>query len=118
MVMITDEFIVLWEKFSFPTLSKQTIIYKVCKLIEANDKNRKKKKDSFQVELENIFEITKTDGNWLCQEDKLTIYKLNHKVKLNFLQAKLLHNHPSIPLSTPKINITSHTKRYDSPRYR
>ena len=61
MVMITDELIVLWEKFSFPILSKQTILYKVGKLIEVNDKNRKKKKDSFQVELENISQLIHFD---------------------------------------------------------
>lgn len=75
MAMITGELTVLWEKFSFPILAKQTIMSKVVKLIEENDKNRKRKKDSFQVEIENIFDVTKTDGNWLCQEDK-ELYKV------------------------------------------
>ena len=57
MVMITDELIVLWEKFSFPTLSKQTIIYKIYKLIKVNDKDRKKKKDSFQVEHKLLYNL-------------------------------------------------------------
>ena len=49
MNMITGELIVLWGKFSFPMLAKQTIMSKVVKLIEENDKNRKRKKDLFQV---------------------------------------------------------------------
>ena len=73
MAMITDELTVLWEKFSFPILAKQTVMSKVVKLIEDNDKNRRRKRDSFEVELENIFDVT--EGNWLCQEDK-ELYKL------------------------------------------
>ena len=75
-------------------------MYKLCKLIEASNKNRKIKKYLFHVELKNIFEITKTDGNWLCQENKL-LYNLlvESQSKLDMLQAKLLHNRLFISLS-------------------
>ena len=96
---MTDELIVLWGKFSFPILAKQTIMSKVVKLIEENDKNRKRKKDSFQVEIENVFDITKTDGNWLCQEDKeLYMLQVKSQDKIGYITSTVVPQssiHPS-----------------------
>jgi len=79
-IMITDELIDLWKKFSFPTLSKQVIKSKLLTVIAAYNKNRKKKTDCFEKEKECLFDITKTDGAWLCQEDR-KLY--NSQVKSN-----------------------------------
>ena len=84
MAMMSGQLTVLWEKFSFLILAKQKIMSKVVKFIEENDKNRRRKKDSFQVEIENVFDITKTDGIGCVKKIKnYTCYKLNHKIKLD-----------------------------------
>ena len=55
MNMIINEFIELWEKFSFLKLSKQVIMSKLRTLIAGYEKNRKKKKESFTNEIESYF---------------------------------------------------------------
>ena len=64
MIMISNKLICLWENLSFQIL-RQTLISKVLKLIKGYERNRKKKKDSFQVEIENLFDITKTEEDLL-----------------------------------------------------
>ena len=87
--IIAEEFIGLWGKFSFPILTKQTIISKLNKFIQEYEKNRKRKKESYEIEIESIFDITKEDGEWLCQEDK-ELYNLQIKSqgKIGFVTCK------------------------------
>ena len=47
---------------------------KVEKLITSFEKHRKRPNAEFKENLANLFDITKTNGNWLCSEDK-ELYK-------------------------------------------
>ena len=75
MGMVTDELICLWEKFSFPNLSKQAIMSKLQKLIASYEKNQRLPKDIFNIEIQNVFDISQKCGMWLCNEDK-ELYKV------------------------------------------
>ena len=68
--MVTDELICLWEKFIFPNLSKQAIMTKVQKLIGSYEKNQRRPKDTFNIDIQNVFDISQKYGMWLCNEDK------------------------------------------------
>lgn len=74
---------------------------KVVKLIEENDKNKKRNNDLLKyVKMENIFDITKTDVNWLYQEDK-ELYNLQVKSrdKIGYVTSGCSTNRPCISLS-------------------
>lgn len=71
---ISQELIDLWEKFNFPVLSKQQVSAKVDKLITSFERHRKRPNAVFESNLAHLFDITKTNGNWLCSEDK-ELYK-------------------------------------------
>jgi hypothetical protein len=67
---IAKELNSLWNKFNFPVLSVQRVHSKITKLIDAYVTYRKKKAHKFEDDLPSVFDITKTDGNWLSSEDK------------------------------------------------
>ena len=67
---ISEELLKLWEKMNFPFLSKQQVSAKVNKVIISFEMNRKRKNEEFAEKLTQLFDITKTKGNWLCREDK------------------------------------------------
>lgn len=67
---ISEESMLLWEKLSFPLLSKQQVSAKVDKLIKMFEKFRKRHNEEFERNLSNVFDITKQSGNWLSSEDK------------------------------------------------
>lgn len=67
---ICEELLKLWEKLNFPVLSKQHVSAKVDKLITSFEKHRKRPNAEFEENLAHLFDITKTNGNWLCSEDK------------------------------------------------
>ena len=67
---ICEELMELWSRFSFPTITKQVIIAKIRTLLTQYDYNMRKKVERFQKDLITIFDITKSDGLWLCHEDK------------------------------------------------
>jgi hypothetical protein len=68
---ITEELQHLWNKFSFPTVSKPLILKKVKKIVAEYESNRRRKSSKFQNKMSTVFNITKTDGLWLSSEDKL-----------------------------------------------
>lgn len=67
---ISEELLKLWEKMNFPFLSKQQVSAKVDKLIKSFEKYRKRNNEQFAEKLHQLFDITKSSGNWLCVEDK------------------------------------------------
>jgi len=69
---IAVELIELWGKLNFPSITKQSVISKVSKAIDLYEKQRKRKNSvkNFEIDLENVFDITKKDGLWLSNEDK------------------------------------------------
>ena len=67
---VKEELFQLWSKFSFPTVSNQVVTAKIKKLLDQHDRNRKRSNGAFQNQLSAIFDITKTEGLWLCREDK------------------------------------------------
>ena len=98
-VVISEELHNLWKTFSFPILTKQSIVAKVSKLVEENVKHRKRNNNEFAMELENVFDITKTNGQWLCKEDK-QLYNLQVKSQgtIGYVSSKLVPQsaiHPS-----------------------
>lgn len=68
--VIGNDLLELWSKFSFPTLSTQTIMSKIHRLVNDYNRHKKRNDEKFQNELNSIFDITKVDGLWLCKEDK------------------------------------------------
>ena len=40
-----------------------------------HEKNQRRPKEDFSKEIENVFDITKVDGPWLCREDKELYYR-------------------------------------------
>jgi len=67
---ICQELSELWVKFSFPTLSQQSINARLTKMILLHEENQRRPKEDFSIGLKSIFDITKVDGVWLCREDK------------------------------------------------
>lgn len=67
---ISDELLKLWEKLSFPVISKQQVLARVDKLIKMFEKYGKRLNEEFEKNLPHLFDITKPSGNWLCSEDK------------------------------------------------
>ena len=65
---ISKEIITLWNNLSFPSLSEQQILFKVDKLIKLFEKHRKRQEKQFEENLPRIFDITKPNGSWLCNE--------------------------------------------------
>ena len=55
---------------NFPFLSKQQVSTKVDKLKRSFEKYRKRNNEQFAEKLHHLFDITKSNGNWLCGEDK------------------------------------------------
>lgn len=72
---ICEELLQLWGKFSFPTLSQQAIKARLAKLILLYEKNQRRPNEDFLNGMENIFDITKVNGVWLCSEDKELYHK-------------------------------------------
>ena len=67
--IIHEELINLWKKMSFPILSEQATIDRIKKLIGEYERNQRYPKQEFKT-LNSVFDITKTEGQWLCQEEK------------------------------------------------
>ena len=67
--LIYKELLVLWQKLNFPILSKDRILIKLKTLIKQYENFRKHKSKS-NVSFEALFDITKSDGMWLSNEDK------------------------------------------------
>jgi len=60
----------LWEKLSFPLLSKQQVSEKADKLIIVFEKNIEQGGMKNLKKSHYLFDITNLSGNWLCSEDK------------------------------------------------
>ncbi len=72
--LICNEITLLWQKMSFPILSNQTVERKVTSIIDKYDKFLKRptaeKENSFSHRPTCLCDVTKTEGEWLCTEDK------------------------------------------------
>jgi hypothetical protein len=75
---ILDELLQLWRAFSFPELSTQVVMDKIKKVLDLYESYRKRNDHKFDDELKKVFDITKSDGVWMCRQDK----------ELYFLQLK------------------------------
>ena len=97
--MITRELIDLWDKLNFPVLSVQCIHSKISEVIDAYVIYRKKKNTKFEDNLTSVFDVTKSDGNWLSSEDKkLYEMQIESQGTIRYTTAKLapiLSIHPS-----------------------
>ncbi len=109
-ILIADELIILWAKLNFPAVTKQTIMSKLRKLMEKQEKNRKRKMDSFKDETENLFDITKIEGEWLCQEDKkLYNLQIESKGKIGYTTNKSAPKSSIHPSKRVRTSSASHT---------
>lgn len=106
---ISEELLNLWEKLNFPVLSKQQVSAKVDKLITSFEKHRKRPNAEFQENLAHLFDITKTNGYWLCSEDK-ELYKrqIESGGRVGYTTAKVA------PMST--IHPSKRAKRTSEPK--
>ena len=59
----------LWQQFNFPILNNARIITKLKTLIKQYENFCKHKSKSY-VSFDALFDITKSDGIWLSNEDK------------------------------------------------
>lgn len=68
--MITDIELLWRETLDFPLLSSALIRKKLNRLIDLNDKNKKKPSDKFTATLSHLFDVTNVNGEWKSSEDK------------------------------------------------
>ena len=95
---IKSELKCLWAKLNFPILSDgrlSTLLTNLIKKYENYRKHTKQIKFSFN----DLFDLTKLNGNWLCEEDK-RLYKLQVKSvgQIGYTTSKVASNktiHPS-----------------------
>ena len=86
----------LWQKFSIPMLSKQAISARLKKLLTDYEKNQKYSKMDFEEALEDIFDITKFNGEWLNKEDKdFYLKQIESGGKVGYTTLKAGYIHPS-----------------------
>lgn len=64
------ELLQLWEKFSFPLLSKSAVTKKLEILLKKYDKQLRKHRNLKSVFSSSLFDITNTHGEWLAREDR------------------------------------------------
>ena len=96
MTQISKEIVKLWEtKLNFPCLSPQVVLKKIEKLVHSYENHRKSGK-SFE-DLNELFDVTKADGNWLSKEDK-NLYQLQKESngKIGYASSSK-HNPPVHP---------------------
>ena len=68
----SEEIIKIWNKLGFPSLSEQQILFKVDKVIKLLEKHRQRQNIHFEENLPRIYDITKPNGSWPCNEDPRT----------------------------------------------
>jgi hypothetical protein len=71
---ISEEIKLLWNKLNFPILSPQAVLRKIERVINKFDTFLKKPTGSIESVFCVLFDVTKTDGVWLCHEDQ-RLYK-------------------------------------------
>ena len=59
----------LWAKLNFPLLTEKSAMYRLTCLIKQYEKYQRRPSSKFEAEMSKIFDITKSDGEWLCEED-------------------------------------------------
>ena len=60
----------LWAKLNFPLLTEKDAMYRIICLIKQYEKYQRKPTSKFEAEMSKIFNITKSDEEWLCEEAK------------------------------------------------
>ena len=79
---ISQELLKLWEKLSFPILSKQQVSAKVDKLIKGFEKYRKRQNKEFEKNLTYLFNITnRVETGCAVKTRNFTENKLNQEVE-------------------------------------
>ena len=106
---ITEELTKLWQKFSFPILSRQVIHTRLNKLIKLHENNQRRPSEIFANDLENIFDITNIHGTWLCKEDKhLHQKQIESKGKVGYVLNKPAPASSVHPSKRPRISPVLH----------
>ena len=60
----------LWAKLNFPLLTEKDAIYRLIRLIKQYEKYQRRPTSKFEAEMSKIFNITKSDEEWMCEEAK------------------------------------------------
>ena len=67
-------------KLNFPLLAEKGAMYRLNCQIKQYEKYQRRPSSKFESEMSKIFDITKSDGEWLCEEDKK---QYQNQVKFN-----------------------------------
>jgi hypothetical protein len=115
--MICEEVSKLWRKLDFPMLSRQTVLRKVHSIMQKYDRFLKRPIADIENSFENLFDITKPDGEWLCSEDK-EFYQnqVESKGRIGYATMKLaapttIHPSKRRKVAQPSTSTNSNTAR-------
>ena len=78
--MVAKKLNKLWKKLNFPIITETSIAWKIEALVNKYDNYLKYHNECAQVKFEKMFDVTKTDGIWLANEDK-QFYEMQMKSK-------------------------------------
>ena len=78
--IVCKELIGLWAKLNFPLLTEKGAMHRLTCLIKQYEKYQRRPTSKFEAKTSTIFNITKSDEEWLCEEDK-KLYQ--NQVKFN-----------------------------------
>ena len=85
----------LWAKLNFSLLTEKGVMYRLTCLIKQYEKYQRRPTSKFEAEMSKIFDITKSDGEWLCEKDKkLHQNQVKFNVSIGYITNKMA------PLST------------------
>jgi len=66
---VVEELQSLWIRLSFPSLSLASMFKKIDSLLQKSNKQRRKSTKT--TDFSNVFDITNSNGAWLCNEDRI-----------------------------------------------
>ena len=93
--IVCKELTGLWAKLNFPLLTEKDAIYRLICILKQYEKYQRRPTSKSKAEMSKIFNFTKSDEEWLCEEDK-KLYQ--NQVKFNGSIGYITNKKP--PLST------------------
>ena len=97
--MVCKELTGFWAKLNFPLLAEKGAMYSLTCLIKLYEKYQRRPSSKFEAGMSKIFDIKKSVGEWLCEEDmKLCQHQVKFNGSVGYItnkKAPLSNIHPS-----------------------